>query len=97
MSLQINSSQSKPGTSRVYWVSIINRLAEPVLSAAAEGRLRSDMPVRGGTNRGACTHLEAVGRLLNGMAPWLNCQGLEGEEAELQRRFTEIVEQHAVE
>jgi hypothetical protein len=68
----------------------MTKLAEPVLSAAADGRLRRDMPVHGGENREGCSHLEAVGRLLSGMAPWLNCSGLSGEESALQARFREL-------
>lgn len=76
--------------SRVYWVSVLERLAVPVLEAAAEGRLRRDMPVRGGVNRASSSHLEAVGRLLSGIAPWLNCPGLTGEEAVLQKRLRQL-------
>lgn len=76
---------------RSYWVSVLDRIATPVLSAAAEGRLRRDMPVRGGVTREACSHLEAVGRLLSGIAPWLNCSGLTGEEADTQRRLRALV------
>jgi len=78
------------GMSRSYWVSVLNRIASPVLEAAADGRLRRDMPVRGGPNRETSSHLEAVGRLLSGMAPWLNCPGLTGEEAVLQDRMRKL-------
>ena len=33
------------------------------------------------------THLEAVGRLLNGIAPWLEATGLSGDEARRRARF----------
>jgi hypothetical protein len=75
---------------RTYWVSILERLAVPVLEAGAAGRLRRDMPVRGGVNRENVAHLEAVGRLLSGIAPWLNCPGLTGEEAALQERLRRL-------
>ena len=60
---------------RCYWVSVLTRIAEPVLSALAEGRLRTTMPVEAapGAHEGRrkVTHLEAVGRTLAGIAPWL--------------------------
>src|SRR4051794_40866720 len=61
---------------RAYWLGVLRRLATPVLGAAAAGRLRATMPieVRPGdapSSRAAFTHLEAVARLLCGMAPWL--------------------------
>ena len=52
---------------RAYWISILRRLAEPVLT-----RL-SRMPVEQarGANREPVTRLEALGRLVAGIAPWL--------------------------
>lgn len=76
--------------SRSYWVSILNRIAVPVLEAAAEGRLRSDMPMGGGVNRENSSHLEAISRLMSGIAPWLNCPGLTGEEVTLQARVQQL-------
>jgi len=78
--------------SRAYWVSILERLATPVLSAAAESRLRRDMPVhyRLGSFEGprdATSHFEAIARLLSGIAPWLACPGLTGDEAKLQKKL----------
>ena len=57
------------------WVHIMERLARPVLEALAQGTLRSTMPIELSTAAGPArrdvAHLEAVGRLLAGMAPWL--------------------------
>ena len=52
----------------------LNRTFVPVLRALASGQLRASMPVEtvpGATGRDAVTHLEAVGRTLMGLAPWL--------------------------
>ena len=60
---------------REEWVRIAVRLADPVLSALAEGTLRKNMPVElsatATAERREYAHLEAVGRLLAGIAPWL--------------------------
>lgn len=65
-----------PGaTDRQTWLDIADRLARPVLTAQAEGRLRRDLPVAvgpGGGDRRAFAPLEAVGRVLAGLAPWLD-------------------------
>jgi hypothetical protein len=55
------------GDDRAYWTSILHRLAGPVLT-----RL-SRMPVEqvGGANREHVTRLEALGRLVSGISPWL--------------------------
>ncbi len=64
-----------PGvTDRAYWCSIASRLATPVLDALARRRLKAEMPVEAqpaSNDRPQFTHLEALGRLLCGVAPWL--------------------------
>src|SRR5678816_638191 len=64
---------------RAYWLNVLKRLATPVLRAAAGGKLRATMPVevRPGdppSSRAPFTHLEAVARLLCGIAPWLELE-----------------------
>lgn len=69
---------------RALFLNVAQRLAEPVLSAASSGRLKAVMPVRepaGGNERAAYTHLEAVGRLLCGLAPWLERDTAEPDPA----------------
>jgi hypothetical protein len=67
----------------------MRRLADPVLTHAANGTLKASMPVEqaSGTDRRSVTHLEAVGRLLAGLAPWIEL-GADGSEkyADLARR-----------
>ena len=62
-------------TDRDYWVSVLTRIAHPVLSALSQQRLKALMPVEASHNnvadRSQYTYLEALGRLLAGMAPWL--------------------------
>ncbi|MFL5606662.1 MAG: DUF2264 domain-containing protein [Gemmatimonadaceae bacterium] len=57
------------------WVQLALRLADPVLGALADGALRRTMPVElsaaANPERRDYAHLEAVGRLLAGIAPWL--------------------------
>jgi len=61
---------------RAYWIQAITQLAEPVLGNLADGTLHANMPVEttGGTDRKLYSHLEAFGRLLAGLAPWLALQ-----------------------
>ncbi len=54
---------------RQYWVGLATRLANPVLASLALGRLRERLPVTG--DRAQFAPLEALGRLLCGIAPWL--------------------------
>ena len=59
---------------RRYWVGVAERLAAPVLENLSARRLKAAMPVEsapGAVNRDHFSHLEALGRLLMGLAPWL--------------------------
>ena len=62
---------------RKYWIDTLEKIVLPVLSALAEGRLRRDMPVENGgeLDRTHCTYLEALGRCVTGIAPWLESTG----------------------
>ena len=55
------------GDDRAYWISVLHRLSDPVLNRLAH------MPVEQarGANREQVTRLEALGRLVSGIAPWL--------------------------
>ena len=78
---------------RQYWVAGLNRIAAPVLERLARRELRARMPVesRPGANRAGVTHLEAFGRLLAGLAPWLGAKGLTEEELAWQVKTGELV------
>jgi hypothetical protein len=69
------SSDAPSPELREEWVRIAVRLSDPVLSAIAAGTLRKTMPVElsatATAERREYAHLEAVGRLLAGIAPWL--------------------------
>ncbi len=89
---QVAAAQS---SDRAYWVSVMRRLADPVLKNLADGTLKARMPVEqaAGADRRGVSHLEALGRLMAGMAPWLELgpddtpEGrLRGEYADLARR-----------
>src|SRR4051794_37950884 len=60
---------------RAYWLRTLEKLAAPVLRNLAAGTLKQRMPVEcvtgNPTERRKYTHLEALGRLLAGIAPWL--------------------------
>ncbi len=68
------------------WCTIAARLASPLLSALAARKLKASMPVEShpaSKDRPDFTHLEGLGRLLAGLAPWLELGGdasVEGRE-----------------
>src|SRR5260370_42383526 len=79
---------------RQYWVRTMGKVAEPVLSNLAAGTLKRNMPVECVTGDGAerrkVTHLEAIGRLLAGIAPWLEVALGAGPERDLQQRYAAL-------
>ncbi len=87
---------------RRYWLDTMLRIAGPVLRALAEDRLVETMPIESKSpreDRANYTYLEAFGRTLVGLAPWLELDGLTGEEAALQAEYRELVRRgmhHAV-
>jgi hypothetical protein len=84
-----------PASGRAYWLNQMDRVARPVLEALAAGRLRATMPVECApgmeASRRHTTYLEAVGRLLSGIAPWLELGPADGAEGELRSHFTALV------
>jgi hypothetical protein len=82
-------------TERDSWIALLRRLADPVLTNLANGTLKARMPVEqaSGADRRSVTHLEALGRLVAGIAPWIELapdaspEGrVRGEYAQLARR-----------
>lgn len=78
-------SSAAAQSDRTYWASTLSRIAHPVLFALSRRKLKATMPVEAphgnAAERKQYTYLEALGRLLSGMAPWLES----GEESEAQR------------
>src|SRR5580704_18792348 len=70
------------GGDRAYWIEVVKRVSEPVLEAVSQGQLRARMPVEAGAGlveaRSKSTHLEAFGRLISGLGPWLECAEVQG-------------------
>jgi hypothetical protein len=93
----------RPAPDRAYWLALLLRVADPVLTAAAAGRLRAALPVEAAAGqqegRRHVTHLEALGRTLAGLAPWLELKEVPADEATRQQRAAEQARQaiaHAV-
>lgn len=83
------ASAEAPG--RKYWVDVMVRIATPLLESLSKGELKKNMPVecKPGmeANRRKVTYLEAFGRLLSGMAPWLALGSDETQEGQLRKKF----------
>ncbi len=71
---------------RKEWLSLMLKIADPVLSALEGGKLHEVLPVEK-ESRAMYAHLEAFARTLSGMAPWIGLEGLSGEEKALQEEY----------
>lgn len=76
---------------RVYWCSLLYQMAEPVLRNMAEGKLQATMqtevsPTWDGRNA-KVIYMEAFGRLMAGVAPWLSLPDDETEEGKQRQQL----------
>ena len=82
---------------RTYWIETMLKIADPVLEALVNKKLKSAMPVEARSGKEAerekVTHLEAVSRLYSGMAPWLALGEDASEEGKLRGKYAELVRQ----
>lgn len=78
---------------RAVWVKLMWKISYPVIHNLAENTLRQNMPVENPTGKPEwykdMTHLEAVGRTLAGVAPWLALPDDDTEEGKLRKQMRE--------
>ena len=78
---------------RASWVGMLDRVCRPLFEALSERRLKAVMPVEAAPgeeqHRRQTTYLEALGRALAGMAPWLEHGPATGAEGELRTHYCE--------
>lgn len=74
---------------RQYQVAVLARIAEPVLVAASEGNLKDLIPKIDGA-RNQYAPLEALGRTLAGIAPWLELGPGDDAEGRLRARYIDL-------
>jgi hypothetical protein len=91
----IPAIQSPPSGAedRQFWLEVVAKVAEPVLRSASQKRLKAEMPVEAPhgnvAERRQFTYLEALGRLLSGIAPWLESASDSGAEGKLRDQYAE--------
>ena len=77
---------------REIWVSTLTKIADPVVTNLANGTLRANMPQEGLDKRRLfSSHLEAVGRTICGIAPWLELGEDDTPEGKLRGKYIKLV------
>lgn len=78
---------------RASWVAMLDRICRPLFAALSERRLKAVMPVEAYAgeqeHRRQTTYLEALGRALCGIAPWLEHGATTGAEGKLREQYCE--------
>jgi hypothetical protein len=79
----------QPLDDRSYWLSVATKIAAPVFENLARRELKKNMLVEAAnpSDRIRYTHLEAFGRTLAGIAPWLAAPKLSESESNQQHKF----------
>src|SRR5687767_14543787 len=89
----MNAKAQSTLNNRRLWLQHLDKLARPVISNLAEGKLKERMSVElaknvdNAANRTSVSYLEAFGRTLSGIAPWLNLEGGSVEEVALRKQY----------
>lgn len=78
-------------TDRKFWLDTMLKIADPVLLALSGGRLKESLPLSFHSDRSSFAPLEAFGRLMCGIAPWIGCETLSGEEEALRAQYEERI------
>lgn len=83
--------QETPVDQRKYMVESLIRIADPILTNLSKNELRKIMPVEfKSEDTKNYTHLEAFGRTLAGMAPWLELGPDKSEEGKLRKKYIDL-------
>ncbi len=73
---------------REFTVRTLDRIAHPVIESLAEGKLKKNLPLGPGEqDRARWTHLEAFGRTMAGISPWLAIGPDDTPEGKLRARY----------
>ena len=75
------------------WLDAMLKIASPVIEACADGRLRERMPIYARPevhDREEYTYLEALGRTICGIAPWLSHPAEDDDEEALRAKYAEL-------
>lgn len=89
------SQKNQVANDRQFWLSQMDKMVRPVMYYLAKDSLRIAMPqvtsihVDNKTNRIKVQYVEVLGRVLSGIAPWLQLEGGSKPEMELRKQYRE--------
>lgn len=86
-------AQQKTSDDRAFWLQHLDKLAKPILHSLANDSLKIVMPktmskfIDNPNTRKEVAYLEAFGRLMCGISPWLNLEGGSAKEVALRNQY----------
>ncbi|MCH7400989.1 DUF2264 domain-containing protein [Belliella kenyensis] len=93
----LQTSLAQTTTERSLFIDQLTKIADPVLVNLSQDRLKATMPIEVAPNaygdRDKVTYLEAFGRLVAGMAPWLELGPDETIEGKLREKYILMIHQ----
>ncbi len=73
---------------RIFWVSLLQKIAFPVLNNLARGSLKKNMPYESNSDKERkFGYFEAFARVFNGIAPWLELGVDSSEEGRIREKY----------
>lgn len=91
----LGSLIAQTDTDRTFYIKTLTQIADPVLTNLSEDKLKQNMPIETPPNaygdRDKVTYLEAFGRLVAGIAPWLALGPDDSEEGQLREKYILMV------
>jgi len=76
---------------RIYWVRLLDKIASPILSNMSKGELRKNMPMdyspAWDSRNKEVAYMEAIGRLIVGLAPFVSLPDEDSEEGRIRLKM----------
>ncbi|GAB4018249.1 DUF2264 domain-containing protein [Spirosoma koreense] len=94
---KVSATNATATDDRSYWLQTLLKIADPVLNALAQNRLKATMPIESAPgqqeSRLAVSHLEALGRTMAGLAPWLEISADDSSEGRQRQKYLSLARQ----
>lgn len=92
--VNVKENQIINADTREYWVSVLTKIASPILKSLSNENLKKIMPIEckigESDSRKSVTYLEAFGRLVAGISPWLELGEDDTIEGQLRKKYIDL-------
>jgi hypothetical protein len=95
LQVRAQGQAAKTDSTRELWLTYLDKVARPVMENIAADKLKANMPlllsdrIDNKESRTKAGYLEAFGRTLSGIAPWIEAEGGSEREIKLRNQYRE--------